>query len=299
MSDIYKTLLLNRPQVLSSGGSGLLTQANNLSDVADVTTARTNLKAQERGSVYSLQGGKAHEKILSMATGTTAQLRVVSFGDSIGYYKAQFALPDIAAALGQAGQMGHAFVSTSGGAAAGTQDFTIFPTGENWTLPSGGTLSFGDGVSASFLSNTIILFYLKSPGAGTFKVQTSLAGASYVDEGGYTSVNANTTLGLGVITLSKTAGAYRAQVVGLSGTVKFFRPLFRHTTKSGVEWYRLDYSGTTLEQMNTVDSGIMSSLLTALAPDCVMFEMREVSDDAQVAAFAAQLSTMQDRKSVV
>jgi lysophospholipase L1-like esterase len=46
MSDRYKTLLISRPQVLSSGGSGLLTQANNLSDVADVTTARNNLSAQ-------------------------------------------------------------------------------------------------------------------------------------------------------------------------------------------------------------------------------------------------------------
>jgi lysophospholipase L1-like esterase len=46
MSDLYKTLLISRPQVLSSGGSGLLTQANNLSDVADVTTARNNLSAQ-------------------------------------------------------------------------------------------------------------------------------------------------------------------------------------------------------------------------------------------------------------
>jgi len=43
MSDLYKTLLISRPQVLSSGGSGLLTQANNLSDVADAATARANL----------------------------------------------------------------------------------------------------------------------------------------------------------------------------------------------------------------------------------------------------------------
>jgi len=244
---------------------------------------------------FNLSGGKAHQKILSMASGTTAQLRVVSFGDSLGYFKPKFALPDIVATFGRAGQVGSATVTATGGAAAGTQDFTIFPTGENWTLPSGGTLNFGDGSSNSFLCDTIVLFYLNSPGAGTFKVQTSLAGASYVDETGYTSVSANTTLGLGVITLSKAAGAYRAQVVGLSGTVKFFRPLFRHATKSGVEWYQIDYSGTTLEQMNTVNSGIMSSLLTALAPDCVMFEMREVSDDAQVAAFAAQLSIMQAR----
>jgi lysophospholipase L1-like esterase len=45
MSDLYKTLLISRPQVLSSGGSGLLTQANNLSDVADMATALTNLRA--------------------------------------------------------------------------------------------------------------------------------------------------------------------------------------------------------------------------------------------------------------
>jgi len=54
MSDLYKTLLISRPQVLSSGGSGLLTQANNLSDVADVTTARTNLGAASTLTVSNL-----------------------------------------------------------------------------------------------------------------------------------------------------------------------------------------------------------------------------------------------------
>ncbi len=54
MSDLYKTLLISRPQVLSSGGSGLLVAANNLSDVADVTTARTNLGAASALTVGTL-----------------------------------------------------------------------------------------------------------------------------------------------------------------------------------------------------------------------------------------------------
>jgi len=59
MSDLYKTLLISRPQVLSSGGSGLLTQDNNLSDVADVTTARNNLGAIDAAYVEPIAASRA------------------------------------------------------------------------------------------------------------------------------------------------------------------------------------------------------------------------------------------------
>ncbi len=264
-------------------------------DAADAAARRALISASETGSVYSLAGGQAHRKLMSIASGTTAQLRVLSFGDSLEYFKPRAMLPDLVAAYGRAGQVGSAAVILSGGAAAGTQDFTIFPTGENWTLPSGGTITWSYGSTNSILSDTMILLYLKSPGSGNFGVKTSLAGASFVDESGYTNVDANTTAGIGVITLSKTAGAYRAQVVGLSGTVKFFRPLFRHTTKSGIEWYQMGCAGATLTQMNTVPSAYMATILGAIAPDLVTFEMREVSDEPQVAAFSAQLVELQTR----
>jgi hypothetical protein len=151
------------------------------------------------------------------------------------------------------------------------------------------------GGSTSILCDRIILFYLIEPGAGNFKVQTSTAGGAFADEVGYTNVAAAGTQAIGVITLNKTAGAYRAQVVGLSGTVRFFRPCFRHTTKSGLEWYRMDYPGTTLEQMNTMASGLFSTVLTAIAPDLVLWEMREVSSDDQVNGLPAQLTAMQAR----
>lgn len=58
MSDLYRTLLINRPQVVASG-AGLLTSANNLSDVADVTTARANLQAQPLDADLTAYAGAA------------------------------------------------------------------------------------------------------------------------------------------------------------------------------------------------------------------------------------------------
>jgi len=244
---------------------------------------------------FNLTGGQAQRKLMAMLAGSTAQLRVLSFGDSLEYFKGKFALPDIIASVGIAGQYGNVALILSGGAANGTQDFTICPTGENWTLPSGGTITFSYGSTNPILCDTILIPYLIDAGAGNFKVQTSLAAAAFADEAGFTNVAAAGTRGIGFVTLTKTAGAYRAQVVGLSGTVKFLRPIFRHTAKSGVEWYQMGCPGATLEQMNTVASGMFSTLLTALSPDLITFEMREVSDDPQVAAFPAQLAAMQAR----
>jgi hypothetical protein len=76
MSDLYKTLLISRPQVLSSGGSGLLTQANNLSDVADVTTARNNLGAIDAAYVEPIAATRAPLDGLFYGDGATTAQRV-------------------------------------------------------------------------------------------------------------------------------------------------------------------------------------------------------------------------------
>jgi hypothetical protein len=49
MSDLFKTLLIDRPRVYGTDGAGLLEEANNLSDVADVTTAREQLRGVQHG----------------------------------------------------------------------------------------------------------------------------------------------------------------------------------------------------------------------------------------------------------
>jgi hypothetical protein len=79
MSDLYKTLLISRPQVLSSGGSGLLVAANNLSDVADVTTARTNLGAASALTVGTLP--------------STLSSRGYIYSDGVTTNRAQIQLP--------------------------------------------------------------------------------------------------------------------------------------------------------------------------------------------------------------
>lgn len=78
MSDLYKTLLISRPQVLSSGGSGLLVAANNLSDVADVTTARTNLGAASALTVSNLPSTLASRGYIYSdgATSNRAQIQL-------------------------------------------------------------------------------------------------------------------------------------------------------------------------------------------------------------------------------
>ncbi len=241
-----------------------------------------------------LAGTSAHRKLLAMAGGNVAQLRVLSFGDSLGFYKAKFLLPDLSAAFGKAGQVGSVTITLAGGAALGPQNFAIWPTGEYWNCPAGGSIEFSYG-GGSILSDQIAIPYLIESGAGNFKAQTSLAGAAYADEAGNNNVAAAGAQSIGFITLNKVAGAFRAKVVGLSGSVKFFRPLFRHRSKPGVEWYQMDYPGSTLAQMNTIPESMMSTILNAIAPDLVLFEMREVSSDEQVGGFAAELAKLQAR----
>lgn len=76
MSDLYKTLLISRPQVLSSGGSGLLVAANNLSDVADVSTARTNLGVASAIEQASNDSGRKKEGFLYSDGATTSRGQV-------------------------------------------------------------------------------------------------------------------------------------------------------------------------------------------------------------------------------
>lgn len=285
-------LTLTLPATVTGGGSSFYRIGGTDVTIADGGTGAStaaeglyNLGA--RAPAYPLR--HTFKKLDQIAAGTTAQLRILVWGDSVAWGVPQFFVPRLQQ-IGVSGLKSPAVysASTSGDveAANGSSlayDFTISPTGEYWRIGASGELAWLEG-SNSVRADTIKIFYITESGAGSFKVQTSEDGAAYADEVGYTNVSASGATGLGVITLSKTVNYWRVKVVGLSGNVKFLKPIYRNSSESGVEIFRLDRGGIPLDSMMSCNASILASLITEIAPDLVWFEMKETA-----AIMAAQL----------
>lgn len=88
-----------------------------------------------------------------------------------------------------------------------------------WFRRSGGT-----GVAdTNFLADKFSLAYVTEPLAGTFKIQTNLAGAGWGD---FVTINANTAsaTNIAITNLTFTAGYYSVRALGVTGTNRMISP---------------------------------------------------------------------------
>lgn len=168
-------------------------------------------------------------------------------------------------------------------------DYTISPVGVYWsTIGTGGTIQWGS--TNGFRADTIKIGYLKNSSAGHFKVQTSLNGAAFADAVGYENVDAfSASPAEGIITLSGlTVGAWRVQLVGVSGNVvQNFPVVFSNATEGSVCYVGINWGSIALDNWVTPGS-LVSDWLAAIAPDLVTVEFKD-----SAAIYTANLPTLQ------
>ncbi|MEO5712988.1 MAG: hypothetical protein ABIT37_05830 [Luteolibacter sp.] len=183
-----------------------------------------------------------------------------------------------------------------GSATASTTDFTLSPSGVSYTIPSGSNVSFGvsvAGVSTEFPATLLKIKYAAVSGGGTFKIQTNLAGAGWVDEttvvttqgaasisSGLTNIPAsNATTFIGTATVTKSLGRYLVRAVGVSGTVKILGASMRNTGIGGVYDVGLSQGGVSVSssEMGATPQTLMTELLYDIDPTVVSLETKDTA----------------------
>lgn len=259
-----------------ANGNPVTLTAEQMVEAAGAQPLNANLTALAQS--YQVALGRSWKKLHQITAGTTSQLRILVLGDSVAwdYGKAPYIAANLRSMYGSAGSTGAPYnIAYAGGAALVTGGFSFDATGDYYSLPSGGTITFGASSSFGLYSNAIFARWVKESGAGTFKIQTDPGTGTFSDFSGYTSVDANngsTALGSG--TLSFTAAFTRIRFVGLSGTVKILSPLFRLTTFSGVEVFNMSKGGAALSSI--ISSGqMLTDTIAGIQPDLIFFEAKE------------------------
>lgn len=217
------------------------------------------------------------EDFLSRASNFNSQIAVLTTGDSIIHNME----PELWTALeniyGPAGYgIGTLTPTYSGGATGVTGAFTYWLNGKYDNVPSGGEVIYSvNGVSAA-PGGTCAVYYIVEPGAGTFKIQSSLNGAAYVDVASFTSVDANGTLAGAVASFTLTGyGSYRLKVVGLTGSVKIISASIINSrsgtyTRYGIVRCSVALGGIDMSQTKLTPSAIVSPIMAHVAPQIVI-----------------------------
>ena len=208
-------------------------------------------------------------------------VKLAVFGDSVGNSKPQFIRQRLRAMLGDGGSMLGGW-NLSGGVTSpvDTMSGTYWINSIWYVVPSGGQIDFLSQVGGGRVAGTTLkLYYVTEPGAGTFKLQSN-GGAGFADEAGYTSVNASAgSVGLGIITLTKSAGStWGLRVVGLTGTVRF---LFGAVWGAG-GLFQCDFSvgGLPLDTARQTPAAIVSGVLNDIGFDACFAEWKDNAEFA-------------------
>lgn len=180
--------------------------------------------------------------------------------------------------------------AAAGGAALVTNAFTFWPTGEYYTIPAAGSVTYALSGVVQVLSNQAKLYYLKEAGAGTFKIQGSFNGGAYADvTGTINAANASTISAVESVTLPY--GLNSIRVVGVSGTVKTL-PICRYvrTGKAGAQVASIHKGGIDMSHFASTPAAILDPIVEDMAPDVILFEVKDTS-----AILTANLATALER----
>lgn len=280
--------------------TGLAASLSAKADTSDIPTTPAQVGAEPAGlseeTKAELEGTIATQlsgtplraltaKAAQIASGTTARAKWVTMFDSMAQAKAQHFLPRLARIFGGGGDQwsvvgtgapatyGGSTINASSGVTQVTNDYGVWPSGFTFSLGTGATQTWGRG-GVGAVCNSIKLYYVIAPSAGTFKVQVD-----GVDAVGFTNVSADGAAGLGVITLTPALGQHTLTIVNLTGTVKVLFPVFENTSVSGLVVLNVSQGGAPLDTATNTPAALsrFGAFLADQQVDVISFEAKEAS----------------------
>jgi len=181
--------------------------------------------------------------------------------------------------------------TASAGAAAATS-YSVWPSSDYFTVPTSGIVTFLANTVSPLRCNQAKVYYIAESGAGTFKLQASYNGGAYADVGATINASNGSTISA-VHSVTLPLGLNAIRVVGVSGTVKIL-PICRYsnTGKVGAGLASITKGGISLADMVTTANAIVHPVILDLAPDVILFDMKETTGvlAANLAAWVTKIN---------
>ena len=255
------------------------TYADDAGDASRKTHQQHHDVLHEYVNTHSEEAGWAElpavaAKLYEQRTSGPAQFRILTLGDSVGGLKMN-ALQAHFQRLAGGSFNGDAFSGvtyTNTGAVLLTSRYDLWYTGNVWEFGAGDVLSYGDG-GVDATADLTRLYYVKEPGAGTFKVQ--------IDGVDYQTLNADAAKGLGSLIIDHGSAVQRSyNIVGLTGTVHIIGWVYERRDRNGVAWGHLEKGGLALRDAlgDTTVVDMFRQVVADFAPDLITYEAKEETD---------------------
>jgi hypothetical protein len=275
------------------------------SELADWITKNDPTQKQE-----NLGLAKLHTAIVAAQsqTGSAQNVTWLTVGDSLaargqakllGYVAGSIETQTSARSM--SGSAGIVVGATSQGIAAALDgaatltetDYQYLISGRYWTLAAAtDAVRFYNGSSQLNRADTIVVYYLKTSGAGTFKVQTSTTAinSGFADETGFTAIAADNGGAdtLGIARISVTAGNYAVRAEWVSGgDVVILGVAWENTSVPALDLPAFNVGG---QSAGTAAAGVndqmMSDYLEDSDPDVISFMWDDVATEIDIFADA-------------
>jgi hypothetical protein len=180
-----------------------------------------------------------------------------------------------------------------GGATIESDACVKWINGETWLLnASGEGVEFAYNASLAVEGDTLKIYHLRQPGGGTFKIQSSVDGAAYVDEG--STIDTNGALAGVVTTVTKSvySKTYKIRAVWVSGTVNIIGGGIRDSKRFGPIVSFITNGSTSINNINNAKNtarAITDPIFADIAPNLIVLSHLDGA-----ASVTADQATLQD-----